>query len=89
IDCYPKKALRTSIPFDPKFINDLLGTDISADTMIDIFKRLEIEVDKASGTVIPPSFRPDLEQEADLAEEVARFFDYSNIKPALLEGKAA
>jgi phenylalanyl-tRNA synthetase beta chain len=89
IDCYPKKALRTSIPFDPGFINDLLGTDISADTMIDIFKRLEIEVDKASGTVIPPSFRPDLEQEADLAEEVARFYDYNNIKPTLLEGRAA
>lgn len=89
IDCYPEKIQRRSIPFDPGFINDLLGTDISKDTMIDIFRRLEIEIDEASGTVIPPTFRPDLEQEADLAEEVARFYDYNNIKPTLLEGKAS
>ena len=89
IDCYPEKYRRRTIPFSPKFINGLLGTDISAETMTDIFRRLEIEVDEASGTVIPPTFRPDLENEADLAEEVARFYDYNNIKPTLLEGRAA
>ena len=89
IDCYPEKYQKRTIPFNPKFINGLLGTDISAETMIGIFRRLEIKVDEASGTVIPPTFRPDLENEADLAEEVARFFDYNNIKPTLLEGRAA
>jgi len=89
IDCYPVKKEKKVIPFVPDRINALLGTDISADTMKAIFRRLEIEVDEASGTVIPPSFRPDLECEADLAEEVARFYDYNNIKPTLLEGKAA
>lgn len=89
IDCYPVKPEKRTITFDPGWINELLGTDISTDTMKEIFKHLEIEVDEASGTVTPPSFRPDLECEADLAEEVARFYDYNNIKPTLLEGKAA
>jgi len=89
IDCYPVKKEKRVISFNPDRINALLGTDISADTMTAIFKRLEIEVDEASGTVTPPTFRPDLECEADLAEEVARFYDYNNIKPTLLEGKAA
>jgi phenylalanyl-tRNA synthetase beta chain len=57
--------------------------------MKEIFKLLEIDVDDASGTVTAPTFRPDLECEADLAEEVARFYDYNNIKATLLEGKAA
>ena len=89
IDCYPVKAEKRKITFDPGSINKLLGTDISDDTMKEIFKRLEIDVDDASAMVTAPTFRPDLECEADLAEEVARFYDYNNIKATLLEGKAA
>ncbi len=89
IDCYPVKAEKRKIAFDPVRINELLGTNIGIDTMKEIFKRLEIDVDDATATVTAPTFRPDLECEADLAEEVARFYDYNNIKATLLEGKAA
>jgi phenylalanyl-tRNA synthetase beta chain len=89
IDCYPVKKEKRVIPFDPDRINALLGTDISILKMMAILNRIEAKVDAVSGTVIPPSFRPDLECEADLAEEIARFYDYNNIKATLLEGKAA
>jgi len=89
IDCYPVKAHKRKIAFNPARINALLGTDISEDEMKKIFTRLELEINDAEGTVTIPTFRPDLECEADLAEEVARFYDYNNIKPTLLEGKAA
>lgn len=89
IDCYPVKAEKKIIPFNSGRINALLGTDISTGKMKEIFKRLEIEVDEAAGAVAAPTFRPDLECEADLAEEVARFYGYNNIKATLLEGKAA
>ena len=36
-----------------------------------------------------PSFRPDIQCEADLAEEVARFYDYNNIQATLLQGRAS
>ena len=88
IDCYPVKAAKKTIEFNPARINALLGTDVSAEEMKSIFARLEIEVNEAEGTVIAPTFRPDLECEADLAEEVARFYGYNRIKPTLLEGKA-
>jgi phenylalanyl-tRNA synthetase beta chain len=89
IDCYPVKKEKKTIPFNPGRINALLGTDISAEKMKEIFAQLEIEVNAAAGTVTAPTFRPDLECEADLAEEVARFHGYNNIKATLLEGKAA
>ncbi len=89
IDCYPRKAEKRVISFDRDRINALLGTDISIDIMLAIFRRLEIEVDETAGTATAPTFRPDLECEADLAEEIARFYDYNNIRATLLEGKAA
>ena len=76
------------IPFRPEKINKFLGTDIETDEMIRIFKALEIEVDTKSMTLTPPSFRPDLEGEADIAEEAARFFGYEKIPTTLLSGEA-
>ncbi|MEN6315808.1 MAG: phenylalanine--tRNA ligase subunit beta [Clostridiaceae bacterium] len=89
IDCYPSKAVKKTIPFKPGRINALLGTDISTEKMKEIFRLLEIEVNEAAYTATAPTFRPDLECEADLAEEVARFYGYNNIRATLLEGKAA
>ncbi len=89
IDCYPVKAVKKTIPFNPGRINTLLGTDISIEEMKSIFDRLEIVVNEEEETVTAPTFRPDLECEADLAEEIARFYGYNKIKPTLLEGKAA
>ncbi len=89
IDCYPAPKARKTIQFKPDRINALLGTDISTSRMKEIFRLLEIEVNDAAGTVTAPTFRPDLECEADIAEEVARFYGYNNIKATLLEGRAA
>ena len=44
--------------------------------MIDIFQKLEMKVE--NDIVIPPYFRQDIEQMADLAEEVVRFMDMTN-----------
>ncbi len=52
-----------------------LGLDISDDAMTAIFEALELQVPargRKSCTVSVPPFRPDLEGEADLLEEVAR-----------------
>lgn len=85
--CAPLKELNR-IKFDPKRINDLLGTDISEETMLEIFERLELEYHKETGDLIIPSFRQDLEGIADIAEEVARFYGYDKIPMTLPSGEA-
>ena len=86
VDCYPNKRESWSLEYSPEKINKLLGTDISEDEMIKIFEKIELVAGKASKTVKIPTFRPDLESMADLAEEVARFYGYDKITPTLAAG---
>jgi len=87
IDCYPRPYEKPVLKFEPDRINAFLGTEISTEKMVEIFETLEFEVDKKNMTLTPPSFRRDIEHFQDLCEEVARFYDYNNIKPSLLSGK--
>lgn len=85
--CAPLKELN-KIEFRPARINDLLGTDIDAETMLDIFKRLELDYDASTNMITIPSFRQDLEGIADLAEEVCRFYGYDKVPSTLPSGEA-
>ena len=58
-------------------INALLGTEISKEQMVKYLNLLEIDVE---GDIIHvPSWRPDLNLMADIAEEVGRSFGYNEI----------
>ena len=72
------------IRFVPENINKFIGIDASAEEMISILSQLECKVNSEEQIVVPPSFRPDLICEADIAEEIARFYGYNNIKSSLL-----
>ncbi len=76
------------IPFDPDGINGLLGIDISEEEMIEYLHRVELEVDRERRLVIAPSWRQDMLREADVAEEVARFYGYDKIPMTLPSGEA-
>ena len=76
------------IPFDPEHINGLLGTDITAEKMLSIFRAEELEYDETTGELIIPTFRQDLVGKADIAEEVARFYGYDKIPTTLPSGEA-
>ncbi len=84
----PIKPLRV-LPFEPAKYNALLGTSVSEEQMLAIFKKLEVEVrDGKDGKVLViPSFRQDLAGRADIAEEVARFFGYDKIPTTLPKGE--
>ena len=88
VDVYPHVRTGNRVKFDPDWINRLLGTDISAETMIGYFKKIDLGYDEETKEVIVPSWRQDLEREADLAEEVARFYGYDNIPTTLPRGEA-
>ncbi len=74
--------------FRPEKINAFLGTDIPTGDMIEYLKSLEFEVNEENMTIISPSFRPDIEGEADIAEEIARIYGYDKIPVTLLSGAA-
>ena len=73
------------LKLEPDRINGLLGTDIAADEMVRILKKLDFQVEGDQVTV--PSWRGDVIGMADLAEEVARFHGYNNIPTTLMRGQ--
>ena len=66
-----------TLPLEVEKINRLLGTEISREDMIRYLNRLEIPVE--GDTILVPSFRPDLNRMADIAEEVGRAYGYNEI----------
>ncbi len=67
----------------------IVGEEISAEDMIDILQRLGLRVEddaQESLRVEIPSFRPDLEREIDLVEEVLRIWGMERVKPTLPSG---
>ncbi|HOO80808.1 MAG TPA: phenylalanine--tRNA ligase subunit beta, partial [Lachnospiraceae bacterium] len=83
--CEPLKEA-VKIPFEPERINALLGTDVSAEEMLEIFEKLEILKEEGTNLLVMPSFRQDLLGFADIAEEVARFYGYDKIPVTLPQG---
>ena len=66
-----------TVPLEVKKINALLGTEISREDMVKYLNLLEIPVE--GDTIQVPSWRPDLNLMADIAEEVGRSFGYNEI----------
>ena len=66
-----------TVPLEVEKINHLLGTEISREDMVKYLNLLEIPVE--GDTIAVPSWRPDLNLMADIAEEVGRSFGYNEI----------
>lgn len=88
VDAYPNKRTESRVSFSPDYTNHILGTDIPKETMIEYLDRLELKYDESTGEVIVPSWRQDVESQADLDEEIARFYGYDKIPSTLPEGGA-
>ncbi len=85
-DAYPLKPEEKHITMNISEVTRLGGLDISLDEASKILNALEISHEKTSDSelsAIVPYFRTDLEQEADLVEEVIRMYGYDKIPEVL------
>lgn len=88
VDVYPVKEGDREVEFDLDACNRLLGTSISPDMAREYFGRLGIKINDDLKSVVVPYFRQDLLRNADLAEELARFFGYDKIPTTLPSGES-
>ena len=88
VDVYPVKEGDREVEFDLDACNRLLGTSISLDMAREYFDRLGIKINDDLKSVVVPYFRQDLLRNADLAEELARFFGYDKIPTTLPSGES-
>lgn len=86
IDCDSGANTQKSAPFDAKWINNFLGTDIPEEDMIKYLEKLDFIV--KDGVAYAPAYRIDIECKADIAEEVARLYGYNNIPKTIIRGVA-
>ncbi len=81
IDVKTRDFATKSLQLRPARCNSLLGTDLDAAAMADFLRRLGFGVEEGELlTVEVPTFRPDVEREIDLVEEVAIVYGYENIE---------
>jgi len=84
VDAYPNRIEPKQVSMRPERCNRLLGTDISTDRMKQIFTDLEFGVDGDAPIVVTvPTFRPDLEREVDLIEEVVRIEGFDRVPDSI------
>lgn len=87
IDKEIKTLSPSSFIWRPSVTNKLLGTNIKKDTMVNHLNALDIKVEPTKNDtellVSPPSYRVDLKGEAELTEEIARFYGYDKVAPTL------
>ena len=74
------------IPLETEWTNRFLNIQLSAEEMKTILKKIDCQFD--GDTILVPTFRPDLEHKADIAEEIARFYGYNRIPSTPLRGDA-
>ena len=76
------------VKFEPEKINKLLGTSLTKEEMIGYLGRVELAYDAETDEIVAPTFRQDIHCNADVAEEVARFYGYDKIPMTLPTGEA-
>jgi phenylalanyl-tRNA synthetase beta chain len=76
-DYYPQKIKSPQIKFNPQKASLISGIEIPTDFSLDCLTRLGCKINDS--IITPPSIRKDITIEADLLEEIIRFWGYQKI----------
>jgi len=82
VDIYPTKLTDFKVPVTYKNINRLIGQVISKDRIHKILNLLDIKTEEVTDfgfNAIVPTYRVDVQREADVIEEILRIYGFNNI----------
>jgi len=83
VDIYPKPVKSKILDLSPKRLSEIIGVEIPEEQIISILDSLDFKVTKKENLeVTVPTFRPDVNREIDLIEEVLRRYGYNNVPSA-------
>ncbi len=86
IDNFPTPKKVVKLPFEPEWVNNFIGINVSAEEQKNILEKIGFKVE--NNEIISPYFRNDIEHNADISEEIARFYGFHNIPNRRLSGVA-
>ncbi len=82
VDVYPGACSRNPVSMSITRCNELNGLQLAKNQIVEMLESIQLacsDKDEDTIEVTPPSFRIDIEREADLVEEIARLYGYDNI----------
>lgn len=82
-DNYPVHINPAEVSLDFKYVDNLVGKHIPADTIVSILKSLEMELTEVSDEKVEmkvPTYRVDVTRPCDVVEDVLRIYGYNNVE---------
>ncbi len=85
-DFYPEEVKPYDVSVSYKNVNRLIGKDLGEERIKTILKGLEIEIAAEKDGILElkvPTYRVDVQREADVIEDILRIYGYNNIEMGL------
>ncbi|HPD85858.1 MAG TPA: phenylalanine--tRNA ligase subunit beta, partial [Proteiniphilum sp.] len=82
-DIYPTPVEKATVKLAYKKVNSLIGKEIPAETVKDILRSLEIDIEQENGeelTLRIPTYRVDVTRDVDVIEDILRIYGYNNVE---------
>ena len=83
IDIYPEEIRPCEVQVSYKNVDRLIGQPIPSDTVIKILEDLDFKIEQKSQDgfmALVPTYRTEVNREADIIEEILRIYGYNNIE---------
>ena len=82
-DVYPTKMENAVVELEYRYVNQLIGKDISAETIKSICETLEMKVLSETPEALTleiPGYRVDVTRPCDVVEDILRIYGYNNVE---------